>query len=358
MVSGAPDCSSGLDAPLRGREEWCAVADGAAGNGRPDSGRRRGCLVSDSFARPGFTIEQIRTFLIVASREHITQAAKALGLSQPAVTQQVQLLERALGVPLLERLGRGVRLSEAGEEIAAACLLIMRALENLEGTARSIRGLEAGSLAIGASQVAGSFYLSRALAAFSAAHPGVAVDIEIAVSREVCDQVSAGILEFGLVDGPLPRTRLTCTAVASDEVVLTVHPGHPLADQEQISPEDLKGSSYLLWERGSGSEAMPVRLLGSAYHAMPQIQLANIEAARRMLLAEPCFIAAMPRIAIADDLGRKALATVGRRPVARPVYAVRRPGSALGPAAQAFWSVLTDSQRRASPELGVTGKSA
>jgi DNA-binding transcriptional LysR family regulator len=332
------------------------VAEGAASKVRPDAGRSRRCLVSDSFARPAFTIEQIRTFLIVASREHITEAAKVLGLSQPAVTQQVQLLERALGVPLLDRLGRGVRLSEAGEEIAGACLLIMRALENLEGTARSIRGLEAGSLAMGASQVAGSYYLSPTLAAFSAAHPGVAVDIEIAVSREVCDQVSAGVLEFGLVDGPLPRTRLNCAAVASDEVVLTVHPEHPLAGREQVSPEGVAGSRYLLWERGSGSEAIPVRLLGSAYHAIPQIQLANIEAARRMLLAEPRFIAAIPRIAIADDLGRRALATVGRRPVLRPIYAVRRAGSTLGPAAHAFWSVLTSTQRRASPDLGVTGK--
>jgi DNA-binding transcriptional LysR family regulator len=324
---------------------------------RPENGRARQSLVSDSFARPAFTLEQIRTFLIVASREHITQAAKALGLSQPAVTQQVQLFERALGVPLLERLGRGVRLSEAGEEIAAACLLIMRSLENLESTARSIRGLEAGSLAMGASQVAGSYYLSSTLAAFSAAHPGVAVDIEIAVSREVCDQVSAGILEFGLVDGPLPRTRLNCTAVASDEVVLTVHPEHPLAGQEQVSAEGLAGSSYLLWERGSISETIPTRLLGAVYHAIPQIRLANIEAARRMLLAEPCFIAAIPRIAIAEDLARRALAIVGRRPMLRPVYAVRRPGSTLSPAAHAFWSVLTGAQRKVSPAVEANGKS-
>lgn len=315
---------------------------------RPEATRRRWCLVSDSFARPAFTIEQIRTFLIVAGREHITEAAKVLGLSQPAVTQQVQLLERALGVPLLDRLGRGVRLSEAGEDVAAACLLVMRALENLEGTARSIRGLEAGSLALGVSQVAGSYYLSSVLADFSAAYPGVEVDIEINASDVVCEQVLAGVLEFGFVDGLPPRTRLSCMRVAIDEVMLTVHSEHPLAGCERISPEGLAGSSCLLWERGPGSEAVPARLIGTLFGELPLIRLANLEAARRMLLAEPRFIAAIPRVAITDDLGRKALAVVGRRPLTRSVCAVRRPGSALSPAADAFWGMLTDSAAEVS----------
>jgi DNA-binding transcriptional LysR family regulator len=320
------------------------VTEGAATGKRLDANRRRPCLVSDSYSRPGFTLEQIRTFLIVASREHITQAAQVLGLSQPAVTQQVQLLERALGVPLLERIGRGVRLSDAGEEIAAACLLIMRSLENLEGAARSVRGLEVGSLAVGASQVAASYYLSSTLTAFSADYPGVAVDVEIGVGRDICDQVSAGVFEFGLVEGPLPRTRLICAAVASDEVALVVHPAHPLAGQERISAEGLDGSSYLVWERGAVGVTIPSHLLGPIYRTVPQVRLANIEAARQMLLAEPRFIAAMPRIAIADDLARSALSIVGRRPMQRPICAVRRPGTALGSAAKAFWSELTGSQ--------------
>src|SRR5439155_15646192 len=102
-------------------------------------------LVSDSFLRPSYTLEQIRTFLAVASREHVTHAARVLRLSQPAVTQQVQLLERALGVRLLERVGRNVRLTSAGVEVAGACLLIMRALENLDGVVQAVQGLDLGS---------------------------------------------------------------------------------------------------------------------------------------------------------------------------------------------------------------------
>ncbi len=305
------------------------------------------CLASDSFARPAFTLEQIRTFLVVASREHITRAARALGLSQPAVTQQVHLLERALGVPLLERLGRGVRLTAAGEEIASACLLVMRALENLERTARTVQGLEGGSLAMGAGQVAASYYLSPVLTAFSAAHPAVNVDIVTAPSDDVCERVSAGILDFGLVDGPVPKTKLSCVQVANDEVILAAHPAHPLAGQERIPADGLAGTTCLLWDGSAAEEAIPARILGAPYQALRRIRLANIEAARRTLLADPLFVAALPRVAIADDIEGNKLATIGC-PLMRPICAVRRPGNDLGSVERTFWAVLAGMQRRAA----------
>jgi DNA-binding transcriptional LysR family regulator len=323
------------------------VSAGAASESSAETSRGVKHVVSDSFVRPAFTLEQVRTFLIVASREHITHAAQTLGLSQPAVTQQVQLLERALGVRLLERLGRGVRLTEAGEEIAGVCLIIMRALENLESRARSIRGLEAGSLAMGASQVAASYYLSAPLTAFSAAYPAVALDITIAATSEVCEQVACGLLECGVVDGPLPKTNLSCAHMASDEVILAVHPAHPLAGQKQVSAARAADTAYLVWEQGDATETIPARLLGSLFRVLPRVRVANLEAARRELLAEPGLIAAIPTIAIADDLSSGGLAAVGRMPVSRSIFAVRRPGSTLGPAADAFWAVLAPSQRTA-----------
>ena len=321
------------------------MSQGAADEGTEVAGRSQKHVVSDSLARSTCTLEQIRTFLIVASREHITQAARTLGLSQPAVTPQVQLLERALGVCLLERLGRGVRLTEAGEEIAGVCLVIMRAVEKLESTAGSIRGLETGSLAVGASQVAASYYLSSPLTRFSAAYPAIALDITIAATSEVCGQVACGLLECAVVDGPLPKTNLSCVQIATDEVILAVHPAHPMAGQERVSASGLAGTSYLVWEQGSASEKISARLLGPVFHVLPRVRVANLEAARRHLLTEPSLVGALPRIAIAGELASGLLAAVGRRPVSRPIWAVRRPGSTLGPAADAFWTALAASAR-------------
>lgn len=298
-------------------------------------------LASDSFARPTFTIEQVRTFLSVASREHITQAARALGLSQPAVTQQVQLLERTLGVQLLERLGRGVRLTDAGEEVAGACLLIMRALENLEDTVRSIRGLEAGSLALGVTQVTGSYYLSPALTAFSAAHPSISVEIATGTSSDICHCVSAGMLDCGLVDGPPPRVKLDCLRLEQDEVILVVHPAHRLAGLPRISPDSLADTILVTWDNGASNDAVATRLLGGEYQSLPRMSMPNIEAVRRALMAEPHLIAALPRIAIADDLDNGRLAWAARRTLGWSIWGVRRTAGPMSPAGVGFWENLS-----------------
>lgn len=88
-------------------------------------------LTDDYLCRPPFTLEQIRTFLVVAAREHISQAARELCLSQPAVTQRIHLFERAIGDRLLERVGRNVQLTEAGLQVVDMCRPIMRSVEKL-----------------------------------------------------------------------------------------------------------------------------------------------------------------------------------------------------------------------------------
>lgn len=320
----------------------------------PDPGQG-GCagapLASDSFVRPSFTLEQIRTFLAVAAREHITQAAKTLRLSQPAVTQQVHLLERALGVRLLEKVGRNIRLTDAGVEVAGACLLIMRSLENLEEVVRSVRGLEIGSVAVGASQVAANYYLSSALASFAAKHPSITVDIIVTDTPDTCEQVSSGRLECGLVDAPVPRTNLVRTRIATDEVLLVAHPHHPLVTEDSVRPHGLEGHRYLMCEPpGAATEQIASDLLGPAYERLPRIQLASLEAVRQSVLAGLGF-AAMPHIAVRDDLCRGALARINIAPRSRPIYAVRRPGRA-SLAAEAFWTVLANECPAGAAEAG------
>jgi len=296
-------------------------------------------LVSDSFLRPSFTLEQIRTFLVVAGREHVTHAARILGLSQPAVTQQVNLLERALGVRLLEKVGRNVRLTSAGLEIAGACLLVMRSLENMEEVAQSVRGLELGSLNIGATQVAANYYLARALAVFASKHPSINLDVTVTNTTDVCEQVSSGHLDCGLVDAPVPKTNLITTRVATDEVILVARPTHPLVGVRRVHPRQLRGLCYLVWEPGAATETIAAELLGKGYVLLHKVQLASIEGVRRSLLAGMGF-AAVPSVAVADDLGSGMLARIELGSRSRPISAVRRP-RLVGPAVETFWAVLT-----------------
>src|SRR4029077_9729860 len=101
-------------------------------------------------ARPSFSLEQVRSFVAVAEHEHVSKAAASLFLTQGAVTQQVRHFERAMGLPLLERDGRGVRLTDAGRTLAVACRAALRSVQVLEDTAESMKSLQAGSLHLGA----------------------------------------------------------------------------------------------------------------------------------------------------------------------------------------------------------------
>jgi DNA-binding transcriptional LysR family regulator len=295
-------------------------------------------LASDSFLKPSFTLEQIRTFLVVAGREHVTHAAKVLGLSQPAVTQQVQLLERALGITLLEKVGRNVRLTDAGVEVAGACLVVMRSVENLKGIAQSVRGLELGSLSIGATQVAANYYLPPVLTAFAAKYPSIDLDVTITDTADACEQVESGRLECALVDTPLPRNHLVHVRLARDDVILVAHPQHPLVAVERVSAKDLRGQRYLVWEPGSANETIAAQLLGPAYARLHKVQLASLEAVRQALLAGMGF-AAVPRVAVAEDLRRGELARMRVTSRSRSICALRRPG-APSPAVDAFWELL------------------
>lgn len=307
-------------------------------------------LASDSFVRPSFTLEQIRTFLAVASRQHVTNAAKVLGLTQPAVSQQVQMLERALGFRLVERSGRGIRLTEGGLEVASTCLLIMRSIESLERVAEELRGLGRGSLEIGASQVTANYYLSRALAAFTVRHPVIKVNIRVSDSQNVCEKLASGELHCGLVDAPFPETNLICVTMDTDEVIFVAHPSNPLVGVDRISGRQLDTVRYLVWGPTSATEAIATEVLGPMYHRLAKARLPGLEAARQALLTEDCYIAAMPRIAVSGAVRDGALAPLRVKPVARPICAIRRPG-ASSPSVEAFWHELTTGAGRShAPE--------
>src|SRR4029077_12915338 len=101
-------------------------------------------------ARPSFSLEQVRSFVAVAEHQHISKAAASLFLTQGAVTQQVHNFEHAVGLQLLERDGRGVRLTDAGRTLAVACRAALRSVQVLEDSAESMKTLEAGPLPVGA----------------------------------------------------------------------------------------------------------------------------------------------------------------------------------------------------------------
>src|SRR4029077_2055204 len=136
--------------------------------------------------------------IAVSETEHVSRAAASLFLTQGAVTQQLRHFEQALGLRLLERDGRGIRLTDAGRRLAVTCRAALRAMEVLEETAHSMRELEAGSLDLGASPTCASYYLPTRLAGFAQRYPAVELSITVEPSASINAQVLAGAIDCGV----------------------------------------------------------------------------------------------------------------------------------------------------------------
>src|SRR5437667_10342743 len=150
--------------------------------------------------RPSFTIEQLRSFVAVAEHGHVSRAAASLFLTQAAVTQQVRHFERAVGLQLLERDGRRVRLTDAGRSLADACRAALRAVEVMDDTAKAMKELEAGSLHVGASPTCATYYLPPHLAEFTRRHPAVKLNVIVEPSDGLNRRVLAGPLDCAILD--------------------------------------------------------------------------------------------------------------------------------------------------------------
>lgn len=200
------------------------------------------------------TLEQLRIFVFVAERLHMTRAAEALGLTQSAVSAAVGALEGRYGVKLFDRVGRGLALTEAGRTFlpeATAVLLRARAAEQ---ALIDLTGLKRGSLVVGASQTIASYWLPVCLSRFAEAHPGVSLRLIAGNTAEVARAVAGGGAELGFVEGAVDDWRLLKRAIGEDRIALYVAAGHPLLARE-IDGAALAAANWVLRETGSGTRA-------------------------------------------------------------------------------------------------------
>jgi DNA-binding transcriptional LysR family regulator len=289
-------------------------------------------------ARPYFSLEQVRSFVAVSEHEHISKAAASLFLTQGAVTQQIRHFERAVGLQLLERDGRGVRLTDAGRTMAIACRAALRSMQVLEDTAESIKTLETGSLHLGASPTCATFYLPARLAGFTQQHPGVKLSLVVEPSVEINRQVVAGALDCGVIEGK-PDPGLLAIVLAHDELIVVVHRDHPLAALRRVGAADLARHRYLGRGPAWSAEQNVREMIGEAFDHAESLNLGHPEYVRAAVLAGLGY-AALPRLAVAADLKSGAVKRLPGFSSHRAIGAVRRRAQG-GPALEQFWRLLT-----------------
>jgi DNA-binding transcriptional LysR family regulator len=294
--------------------------------------------------RPSFSLEQLRSFVAVSEHEHISKAAASLFLTQGAVTQQVRHFERAIGLQLLERDGRGIRLTDAGRTMAVACRAALRSMQVLEDTAESMKTLQTGSLHLGASPTCASYYLPSRLAGFTHEHPGVKLSMIVESSAEINQQVIVGTLDCGVIEGE-PDPQLLAVVLDHDELILVAHRDHPLTRLPRVTAGDLAHHRYIGRVPSWAAERSVRELLGEVYDHTDSLNLGHPEYVRAAVLAGLGY-AALPRLAVESDLKSGSLKRLPGPSSRRPIRAIRRQ-AAGGPALEQFWQLLAGEPYRA-----------
>jgi DNA-binding transcriptional LysR family regulator len=195
---------------------------------------------------------QLAAFCAVVERKSFSEAAERLGVTQPAVSQQIRSLEERVGQQLLDRSGRRVEPTEAGTRLYRSAQRLL-ALERqlLEEIAGGAEGPLRGQLAIGASTGPGGTVVPVLLCEFAEANPEVTVDLTISDTQTIVDRVARRELELGIV-GATPRNRsVAYEPFFRDEVVLVCPPGHSFAGKT-VSLDDLCGERLIAMQEGAG----------------------------------------------------------------------------------------------------------
>jgi DNA-binding transcriptional LysR family regulator len=286
----------------------------------------------------GFSLEQVRTFIAVASAQNMSRAASAVNLTQGAVTQQMHHFERALGIQLVERTRHGIRLTPAGSAVAQACLTAARELESIEEAARLYRTMEIGALRIGAGPTCAGHYLPPLLARFVQEFPQVEVAVTVGNSPSIAEQVASGQLDCGLIEGPAADPKLEERLLLQDELVVVAGSGHPLARSKHVTLADLAPHRYLSREPGSALEHSAREMLGDAYDQSPHLVLNQLDAVQAAALSGLGY-AVLPLVAVLRELKDRTLVRLPVASKSRWIRAVRRAASRV-PAVDEFWRFL------------------
>lgn len=245
-------------------------------------------------------LRQLATFRLLATTLSFTRTANALGYVQSSVTAQIQALEEELGVPLFDRLGKRVALTDAGQQFLGYA---ERLLALAEEARAAVTGAQvAGSLTISAPETLCTYRLPALLQQFRARYPQVRLTFRPGPVGELRRRISEGLVDVAfLLDAPLHAAGLQVEPLVTELLCVVAPPDHPLAGAPCVQPADLAGEAILLTEVGCTYREMFTRSLAAAgVYPTTTLEFSSIEAIKQCVMAG-MGITVLPAVAVAAE---------------------------------------------------------
>jgi DNA-binding transcriptional LysR family regulator len=287
---------------------------------------------------------QLRIFHTVARLGSFSRAAEELNISQPAVSIQVQDLERSMGIALLHRKARALQTTQAGELAYSYAQRIFSLSAEMQGAVADIQGLRQGHLIIGASTTPGEYILPVAIGRFRQHYPQVRVELKISNTRSIINQLVQRELDLGMV-GNWPAGEdgeLDVVEYVMDEIVLVISPDHHLARAESLSLGQIMEEGLVIREQGSATrQTAEASFADAGIHPTITIELGSNQAVK-LAAASGVGVGVVSRFGIGAEVGSghlKVLEVEGWK-CTRPLTLVYVKERHLSPAQRAFIQLL------------------
>jgi DNA-binding transcriptional LysR family regulator len=249
-------------------------------------------------------LDQLKSFHKVALTGSFTQAARDLFLTQPAVSQQIQLLEHAMGVRLFDRSGKKTRLTSEGEILIAYTIRLFQLYEEIEILFGQLQGLEKGKITIGSTAVLGTYILPRIIGRYSKKYPGIEIDLRMGNSQKVHNWLLEGSVDLGFAGKMHSHRRLKNILVHREMLLMVCSGDNPLATKKSVRVEDLGHTPFIWREKGTQTRLLVKKWFEKNTHKQfPQksIELQNLEAAKRTVV-EGFGVTVTPEIAVRREI--------------------------------------------------------
>jgi DNA-binding transcriptional LysR family regulator len=290
-------------------------------------------------------MRHLEIFFRVIEEGGFTKAAAAMRLTQPTLSAAVRQLEEGLGAQLLNRLGREVVPTEAGRMLHDYARRIFALRQEALTDLQALLVGEEGELLLGGSTIPGTYILPRLVANFSREYPQVRVNLRLAATESIVDDLRAQRLELALIGGLVDDRRFEAVPCFDDELVVIIPAAHSWAGRETISEKELAAVPLLLRESGSASrQALELRLKERDVDIVPERLIAEVggnEALKQGVLAG-LGVAVISKMAVAGEVQRGELIALqlAGGSLRRSFYLLQARGFKLSVAAERFKALV------------------
>jgi len=287
-------------------------------------------------------LDQLRIFHAVSETQSFTRAAAVVHLTQPGISKHIKQMEEYYGLPLFDRLGKKVALTQAGEILFEATREIMASIGAAEQRIEELKGLRGGRLVLAASFPIGIYFLPGVLAAFRKRYPAVTVTLDISLGERIVARILANKVDLGLVSHEVHDPRLTCTEFMSDELVLIVPRRHPWSGRRAVKPRELLEETMIVAAPGAGIRTVVEERLREKRIVLQNVlDFGNLEGVKRAVEVG-LGISIQPRTVVQREIAAGSLKglAVGGMDARIEYFRVHRKDKHLSNATRAFLALL------------------